>query len=576
MSALTGSGLSTRRLVTAAADTARRHRTLLLVFLAAAVWFLPAIWWGLPKVTADVRMRGWGNDELGPQGALHLWNALRGEENLLSPQYPLVNYFIQALFVVPYHLAVNLADNVGFPAQDASSRVLMLLHRIPSLLMSAGCVTAAFAIARRMAGSARAGWIAAAAVATIGPLVYHARTSSVDAPALFWVAVGLLVALRALQDGFTVRRALACGVFAGLGTATKDQNYAIFGALGLGLLLAHLADARQRAWPQRWWLPPLAGVAAGLVVYLATSGIILMPQWFRGHVDFILHGGRAAPLEFRTLAGFYDSNPATAAGYLKLARDVSAQLLAALGVPIIVLSLAGLIHAWRTNRRLLLLALPIAALLLGVIAQVRFVLPRFLLPVELILCIFAGLGVAAFDAARPPLRTVARLAAVAGIAWSTVRALDLTSQMLRDTRYAAGAWLARAIMPGDTVGYYAARIKLPALPASASIELAPFRYQWGGEPLDTSRPQFIIVAPQQILEPVHEWILPDSAYAKLMDGSYGYRQVLAIQTRGLWTRPLLVASFVNPPVRVFAREDVAQRLTAMVRIELPPSPLTNR
>ncbi|MDQ3698119.1 MAG: glycosyltransferase family 39 protein [Gemmatimonadota bacterium] len=574
---MTGPGSRIRRAVTATADAGRRHRTVFILLLVSAAWFVPAIWWGLPNVTPDVMVRGWGPDETGPLGAVRFRDALLGERNQLSPQYPLGHYFVQALFVLPYRLAMAAADNLGLPAQRPSLPVLMLLHRIPSLLMAAGCVAAAYATARRVTDSAAAGWVAAAALATAGPVVYYARTSNVDVPALFWVALALVVALRSLQDGFTVRRALACGVFAGLGTATKDQSYAIFAALGLALLLAHLSAARKREWPDRWWMPPAAGVAAALVVYVATSGIVLLPRWFGAHVNFILHSGRDVPPEFAVLIGSFGSIPATLAGYLTIAKSVGAQLLAGLGAPIILLSLAGMTYAWRTNRRLfLLLTLPILALLLGVIAPARLVRPRFLLPAELILCIFAGLGVAAFDAARPALRVSVRLVAIAGIAWSGLRALDLTYQMLRDSRYAAGAWLVRAVLPGDTVGFYGARLKLPALPAQAVIEWGPFQYQFKAAPPAGSWPQFIIVAPQQVVEPVHEWILPDSSFAKLMDGSFGYQQVLAVQTRSLWTRPLQVVSFVNPPVRVFAREDVARRLAPTVRIELSPPPRSHR
>src|SRR4030095_3015848 len=140
------------------------------------------------------------------------------------------HFLVQAIFVWPYylphHLAVmypSIASKIGLTLQPASPAVLMLLPRLPSLLMAAGTVTIAHAAARRLAGNA-AGWMTAAAVATIGPLLYYARTSNTDVGALFWTALTVLFSLPALREGLTPRRAIAIGVCAAIGTATKDQQ----------------------------------------------------------------------------------------------------------------------------------------------------------------------------------------------------------------------------------------------------------------------------------------------------------------------------------------------------------------
>jgi hypothetical protein len=63
--------------------------------------------------------------------------------------------------------------------------------------------------------------------------------------------------------------------------------------------------------------------------------------------------------------------------------------------------------------------------------------------------------------------------------------------------------------------------------------------------------------------------VPDSTFRRLVEGSTEYQQVFAVQRRGLWTRPLRVASYVNPPVRIFVRSDVVPALNVPPRIELP-------
>jgi hypothetical protein len=272
------------------------------------------------------------------------------------------------------------------------------------------------------------------------------------------------------------------------------------------------------------------------------------------------------------LADAYHSTPATLAGYWQLASNAGAQLVAALGLPIMVLALFGIVHTARTDRRLLLLLVtPILCLALGVFVPARLVLPRYLLPVDLVLCLFAGLAVAAAVRMPGAMRVPIQVVAVAGIAWAGIRGADLTYQMLHDSRYEAGAWLEQNVLPDDIVAYYGASFKLPRLPAYTVITPAAGQLSlaYRRQSPATLTPAFIISIPQLATESVHEWSVTDAAFAQLFDETSGYQEVLAIQTAALWPRPLLVASFVNPPVRIFARRDIVPRLRNPARIDLP-------
>jgi len=553
-----------RRTLTALGAVVHRHRTPLVVAAVAALWFLPAVWWGIPRAGAAVP-RPWGPDELAPWGVRAFLDAVRGGRNTMSPQYPLFHYWLLGAIAWIGDTVVSLANHAGLAPRSTTPGSDTLLMRLPSVLMAAGTVAAVWSATVRLTRDRAAALLAATATATIGPLVYYARTSNVDAPSLFWVALALVPAADALREGLTMRRAILCGICAGLGTATKDQQYAVFAALGLALLVAHLSDARRGGAAPAWRVLG-AGCATGLLVWAVAGGILVMPGWFTEHVRFILHGGNAdEPEAIRQLAGFYGSAPATPLGYLLvLARSVRLAL-AALGPVLILLALLGVARAWRADRRLLLLLLVPLFLLAGVILPVRFVLPRFLLPVELIACVLAG---AALAGVGPRWRRAAGTAAVAGIAWSGLRAVDLTWQMLGDARYAAGAWLERNVVPGDSVGYYGARLKLPAIPGGTTLVLAPWRVRTIVDTATARYPQFIVTAPQQMHELEHEWAVPDSVFRRLVDGTLGYAEVFAHQTRGLVTRPLQVAAFVNPPVRIFARRDIVSRLPGPVRREL--------
>lgn len=562
------------------ADSAPRHldwRTALVIGLAALVWFLPGTTWGLPAVTPTMLATRWGVDELGPNGALIVLRALLGADVVPSPQYPLGHYLVQALFVWPYHVAVLAADNLGFPPQTESVTTLVFLHRLPSVLMAAGTVVLAAAFVRRLTGHAGAAWFAAAAVVGIAPLAYYGRTSNVDAGALFWVMLGLLLALDIVRTGFTPRRAALIGLCAAIGIATKDQQYAVFLGIAAVLLYAHFRPRAGIANAGGGWRGPLTGLAVAIGSYLVVSGAVLLPRWFLGHVEFIRHGSASElPQEILGLVNTYYSNPATVAGYASLAGDVGAQLGAAVGIPLLLLAVLGaFLLARREPRATALLAVPSLMLVAGVILPVRFVLPRFLLPIDLVACLLAGVAVA--EGLRSTRwRRGTQLAVVATLGWGIVRGADLTWQMTRDSRYETARWLEANLQPGDTLAYFGARFKLPRLHRELVVVPAPHQYLpeevYGPEGPVTETPPFIIVVPQLVSEAAHEWNLPDSLFAALVDGSLGYDQVLAIQTRALFPRPLLVAPAVNPAVRVFARRDRVAGLPGPRRLDLPPPP----
>lgn len=548
------------------------------LFLSALVWFLPGIWWGLPVDTPELYMRLWGVDELGPHGGLNVTRAILGADAFVTPQYPLAHSLVQALFVWPYALAVLAADNVGLPQQTESLAVLVLLHRLPSVLMAAGTVVAGAALVRRLTGSRGASWFSAAAICTIGPVTYYGRTSNVDVGALFWSMVTLWLASTAIMDGLTARRAAGLGLAAAAGIATKDQQYAWMAGVALIILASHFHASRGAMVRAHSWRAPVVALAVSIGAYLLLSGAVLLPAWFAGHLEFIRHGSaQEFPDDLRRLAGTYYSYPPTVTGYWQLLGEGMAQVQAAVGAPVLLLAGAGIGVLLRGNPGILALVLvPVLTLVAGVLLPVRFVLPRFLLPVDLTICLLAGVAVAA-ALASARWRVAGQVMAVAGLAWSAVRGADLAWQMHRDSRYEAAAWIERNLQPGDTLAYYGARRKLPALHPGILATPAPGQYLpgtiYGASGPLTETPQFIIVIPQLHTEPIHEWSVPDSLFRALLDGSAGYAQVLAIQTPALFPRPRNVAPGVNPPVRVFARQDMLGRLAGPARIELPDPPV---
>jgi hypothetical protein len=130
--------------------------------------------------------------------------------------------------------------------------------------------------------------------------------------------------------------------------------------------------------------------------------------------------------------------------------------------------------------------------------------------------------------------------------------------MLNDSRYEAGDWFRQNAVAGDRVTYTDGAYKLPRLehgiltlpvpPASEAMS-ALERYQ----------AEFITVIPVLRLEVEHEYFLPDEAYRRLVDGSAGYVQVLGVQSPSPLGKRLI--TFVNPPVKVFARKELLSRVS---------------
>jgi hypothetical protein len=144
-----------------------------------------------------------------------------------------------------------------------------------------------------------------------------------------------------------------------------------------------------------------------------------------------------------------------------------------------------------------------------------------------------------------------KLALIAITAWSGLRGAELTYQMLRDARYTAAAWLAKSLRPGDRVGTFGTPSTLPHLSSAVQTQsLQPSKLAWLRS---ADGPEFIISMPLREFETTHELEVPEALYQQLLAGRLGYRQAALLQTPSLLRERL---PFVNPPVRIFIREDM--------------------
>jgi 4-amino-4-deoxy-L-arabinose transferase-like glycosyltransferase len=534
-----------------------------LLFVVSLILYAPGILWGVPYASAPDRIYPWGSDETAPLGPIaQVLHYVLHSETTLDPRYPLLPYVVQLLFMAPYlvfllltgGLAPGTAAEYPFGLADPirSLATLTVLARLPSLLMAAALPPIAFATARTL-WDRTTGLLAGAFVMVLYPLFFYSRTSNVDGHALFWTALSLSVVAAYIRQGLTRRRAILFGVFAALAVASKDQSYAVLGVIPAIVVVRSMG--RHATPGEKGVLPILMAAAIGIVVYGVASGLVLNPGAFLSHIDFITHGSAGSPFHF--------SIPATPAGYARLLRDFSEHVVGSLGLPMTMAAIAGLALAAVRDRSALWLAVPVLGLLAGVIVPVRFVLFRFVLPAAWILALFAAyaVGVLAREQCRRPrsilLRGATITVATVIVGWSLLRGLDLTFQMLRDSRVEVASWLERNAQTGDVIGYYGSSAKLPAVPVGVATVIGP--HQAGSDPGQTvAWPHFVLVIPQQPFEREHEFTLPENRYRELSGGAWNYDQIVATRTRSLF--PDQPVTWVNPRVRVFARRDVVPRL----------------
>jgi hypothetical protein len=499
-----------------------------------------AIGWGLPDTAPRTRPTSWATDELVPGDLLpEIMNTFVTRSGHYNPKYPLFEYLVAGIPVVPYYVAVGGLRDIRLRDLHVA-RVIGYLGRATIILMAAGTVVIACRTAVVLWGASGA-WIAGLLVMLYPPMFYYGRTCNVDVPALFWTALALWQFAVALQEGLSNRTVWILGITAALAIATKDASYGALLPVGVVIVWREWAQHRRLV---------LKGIVIFLMLYPLASGALINPDRYRQHLHFIRHGSNQH-------FGFYYGNTTP---YMQLMVLAAATIRENLGWSVLTLALIGLAVCARTHRKLLLWALPAAGVVIFTILPVHYVVYRYTIVTGYCLIGFAALALWRMMQWKPSIG-LAALVAVGG--WTLLVDADFTWQMWNDSRYEAGRWLSRNAHPGDRIGHYGPWIsKLPYTDPRIGLELGP-----SSVPV-TNGPEFLIVFPYLNYESVHEYGLRQETYDALRRGDSGYKLLLGIQTRALF--PTAPGRFVNPPLKIFVRED---RLATLVdrtpKIDLP-------
>ena len=497
----------------------------LALFLAALVLYGSALGWGLVETEPRERPDSWATDELAPAGLLEeIANTIYFRSGVYNPKYPFFGYVIQGVPTLPYYVAVAGIDTKQARTL-AVARPLGYLARATTLLMAAGLTVVAWRTAAVFAGGG-AGWIAGLLTLLFPPLFYYGRTSNVDAPALFFTVLAMWEFARILRDGLTPETSRWLAVTAALAISIKDTS---FGALvPAGLIVVALEWRRNR--------PLLARTAlVSAVVYLLASGLLLNPDRYWKHIQFIRQGSDR----------HYGFHYGSSRPYSEVLLQSGSFIAEHLGWLLLAATAAGAVLCWRGQRKWLLWLLPPAGVVFLTILPARFVVYRFPMAASYLLLFPAALALARLLQWR---RWAGALVLLLICAGQAVKGIDMTWLMWNDSRYEAGAWFQRNARPGDRIGYYGTEPnKLPFTDPAIALLPGPTRLPVA------DGPEFLIVVPYQSYETTHEYNLPEETYQAMRAGTAGYRQMLGIRGEALLgTRPRIA---VSPPVKIFVRED---------------------
>lgn len=553
--------------------------------LIAFLVYLPGFWWGAPRAQNEASIRSWGVDDEAPIGPLAQIHNILEPKEVQNLGYPLMHSFMAGAVYAPYLGALWVGGDFREPSGEypygledpvRTLQVLTWLAHLLSVLLGAGVVVCAALAARWLWGEREALWAGAFAMLSY-PMLYYARTGNVDVPTLFFVGAALAAFAAILDRGIDVRRTVWLGVWVGLACATKEQAAAVF--LGLPLVLLWLAWRDPETGPASGaGLASLharafgAGLLACVLAFGLGSGLFIDPDRFLAHLAFnrerveMLRGGEIAFMPY------YEPD---LEGSLALAAVLSGYLADAVTVPGIALFLAGAVAFLRARSRSGWMLVPLLTYLLVLFVATRNGLLRYMMPAAFVMALFAARGtVVLFRSGRLP-----GLLAGAAAAWVVVagalRGADLTYQMIRDSRWAATAWLEARLEAGDRVDFFGPDAKLPWLPFGVRFEGAN-EYRGAVYPPDRGpaaaarirarweelEPEVILVMPDVSSregEP-HNFTLPPEVFSELLDGSLGYELARTFETPRLfpWLPiPELDYPSVNPPIRLFVPADAA-------------------
>ena len=501
------------------------------------------IWWGL-SVSGY-----WAMDEISA-GTVRYGMSV-GYASGWYDKYPPFHYYVINLFLLPFFAAdrlglVSILDTTAYAVESGVVRALSLAMGIGSVALVYVCGAITF--------GKRQGVLAALVWTMALPFVYHGKLGTLDVPYTFWFALSLLFYIRIVQRGAR-RDYVLFATAAVLAVCTKDQAYGMYALPALHILIVtvrqHLGTPSPAAvlraiFDRRL----LVAVVWGVALFAIVHNLAFNLDGFRKHVEIITG---VASEDYRV----YDSGPV---GQWRLFLDVAAQTAFCMSWPGALASIAGILLARGSDQRgYRWLALPALSYYVTFLAVVGYCYDRFLLPVCLVLSLFAGHSIArALEWRRERWHATAAVGLV--FAYMCLRAASINLLMAADGREAAARWIRENVASEHSVAITGPQEYNPPV-SGRMVRLIPTLHE-----MDESHPDYLIVNSGYRRRFVLG-SLEGPFFAALESGKLPYRLVHRIkQPVGLailtWEGPFRETAHVahtsvnklNPEILIYRRE----------------------
>jgi 4-amino-4-deoxy-L-arabinose transferase-like glycosyltransferase len=533
-------------------------KTLLIVVLLAVVLNGLGLWWGLPLTG----MHAWDVDAIAPMGPLiaakrmlvdEWWNS--GYYN----KYPMGQFFILMAAYAPYIGYLWVSGGLhspsevypfGFTNPETALTVLSLIARAVTAAMGVGIVALVYLTARRLAGR-KAALFSALTIALSPAFVFYAHTGNVDTPSLFWSAVAIFAFGRLITGACTLHNYLLLGAAVGMAAATKEQTAPLFLLVPLSVVPLHARHVDGAAPLGRAVIRGLVDgkLVGGLMVAVATfvvathlifnwEGNMLRFQW-RLHGIHPIYGTQ------------YPGSAREVDGGLEALQEIATVTRDAMNPALFLAGVAGLAvlpfrHRWARH-----FTVPLVSYVgwVGVVSPMPFFRARFVMEVILMLAFFVGPPLAALWTFGITRSRVLAAGVVLIVVYSLLYGAEVNYLLVRDTRYAAEAWLRSQVAPGATVEAFSGPTYLPRFPRHVTVHYHLDLTSAELERLPERAPDFIVIS-SAYSRRFDEDSADGALLARLLRGDYGYQPVRTFR-RDPVISPRLIAG-LSPEILVLS------------------------
>ena len=399
--------------------------------------------------------------------------------------YPPLHYVLQAALSAPLMGYLVLTGGLNGPTPVFPFGLsdplwtlsqIILIARLSSVLMGVGTILLVYLTVHELFDR-RSALFAALIVALYYPFIYYAHNANTDVPYLFWSFLAVYYFLRLLKGGL-LKHYILFALFGTLAICTKDQAYGLFILSPLVIIWLRRSESAQTlSWSRllcdrRLLLAGLVSVAT----FVLAQNLLFNFSGFLNHIQ----------LPIQTWAD-YSEYTSTLSGRFQLLWATVSKLSMGLTPPIFAFCLIGSVYcAFKFPRYSLPLLLLCASYYLTIINVVRYVPPRFVLPIGIIMSFFGG-KLAAKVWQPGPWQTVRRGVVCCVFMYAALFAIQLDILLLKDPRYAAEHWLQNHLKAGDIIETFAPDVSFLALPPFSVRGQGAQEQAWGRYTMGNSR-----------------------------------------------------------------------------------------